>query len=135
MKRDMTPRVLAVITILLCLSPLLFACSSEDATAPGGGPDQPPIALTSRWSEPSTWPDGVVPAAGASITIATGKAVLLDVSPPALSALKIDGALVFDEKDLALTSGSIVVTGTLRIGTSGSPFTHNATITLTGCIV
>ena len=117
---------------LSVLALALFACSSDDSTAPTGGPDQPPIAATSRWSEAATWPDGIVPAAGASVTIPADKAVLLDVSPPALSSLKIDGALVFDEKDLALTTGSIVVTGTLRIGTSGSPFAHNATITLTG---
>ena len=123
---------LAICARLSVLALALFACSSNDSTSPSGGPDQPPIALTSRWSESSTWPDGVVPAAGASVTIPAGKAVLLDVSPPALSALKIDGALVFDEKDLALTSGSVVVTGTLRIGTSSAPFNHNATITLTG---
>ncbi len=115
------------------LSLALFACSAEDSTGPvNNGPDQPPIAVTSRWSEASTWPDGTLPAAGANVSIPAGKAVLLDVSPPALASLRIDGALVFDEQDLALTSGSIVVGGTLRIGTSGAPFAHDATITLTG---
>ncbi|MEO7987772.1 MAG: G8 domain-containing protein [Gemmatimonadales bacterium] len=111
----------------------LFGCSADDSTGPaGGGPDQPPIALTSRWSDAATWPDGVLPAEGAAVTIPADKAVLLDVSPPALASLNIDGALVFDEKDLAVTTGWIAVTGTLRIGTSASPFKHNATITLTG---
>lgn len=124
---------LAICARLSVLAVALFACSSDDSTAPtGGGPDQPPITLTSRWSNPSTWPDGVVPAAGAAVTIPADQAVLLDVSPPALASLKIDGALVFDEQEISLTSGSVVVTGTLRIGTSGSPFSHNATITLTG---
>ncbi|MGH7498737.1 MAG: G8 domain-containing protein [Gemmatimonadales bacterium] len=124
---------LAICARLGVLSLALYACSADDSTGPaGGGPDQPPIAVTSRWSETSTWPDGTVPAAGAAVTIPADKAVLLDVSPPALASLKIDGALVFDEKDLDITTGSIVVAGTLRIGTSGTPFAHKATITLTG---
>lgn len=124
---------LAICARLGVLSLALYACSADDSNGPAdGGPDQPPIAVTSRWSEAATWPDGNVPAAGAVVTIPADKAVLLDVSPPALASLKIDGALVFDEQDIDVTSGSIVVAGTLRIGTSGTPFTHKATITLTG---
>lgn len=123
---------LAICARLSVLALALFACSTNDSTSPTGGGDQPPIALTSRWSDPSMWPDRVVPTAGAAVTIPAGQSVLLDVNPPALATLKVDGALVFDEQDLALTSGSIVVGGTLRIGTSGSPFSHTATITLTG---
>ncbi|HEY8256932.1 MAG TPA: G8 domain-containing protein [Gemmatimonadales bacterium] len=124
---------LAICARVSVLALALFACSTDDSTGPtGGGPTQPPIALTSRWSDASSWPDGVVPAAGAAVTISADKALLLDVSPPALASLRIDGALVFDNLDLAITSGSVVVGGTLRIGTSGSPFTHSATITLTG---
>ncbi len=118
---------------LSVLALALFACSTDDSTGPtDGGPDQPPIALTSKWSEAATWPDGNLPAAGAAVTIPAGKSVLLDVSPPSLASLRIDGALVFDEQDLSVTSGSVVVAGTLRIGTSSAPFSHNATITLTG---
>ena len=117
---------------LSVLALALFACSADDSIGPGGGPTQPPIAITSRWSEAATWPDGAVPAAGAAVTIPADKAVLLDVSPPPLASLRIDGSLVFDDQDLALTSSSILVAGTLRIGTSGSPYTHAAVITLTG---
>ena len=39
---------------------------------------------------------------------------------------------MFDEADLDLTSGWIVVLGTLRVGTTAEPFQHRATITLTG---
>ena len=39
---------------------------------------------------------------------------------------------MFDEQDLDLTAGHIVVQGTLRVGTSAEPFQHRATITLTG---
>jgi cell migration-inducing and hyaluronan-binding protein len=85
-----------------------------------------------RWSNPATWPGGQVPVAGAAVTIPSDRTVLLDLSPPALASLTIEGALVFDEADLDLTSGWIAVQGTLRVGTAAAPFQHRATITLTG---
>ncbi|MGH3372169.1 MAG: G8 domain-containing protein, partial [Nocardioidaceae bacterium] len=94
----------------------------------------PPIPSTVRWSEASGWPGGQVPGAGAAVVIPSGKAVLLDVSPPALASLRVEGALVFDEADLDLTAGHILVLGTLRVGTSAAPFQHRATITLTGTL-
>ena len=110
----------------------LFACSADDSTGPGSpGPEEPlPPAL--RWSSSTAWADGQVPAAGAAVTIPEGRTVLLDVSPPPLASLSLEGALVFDEADLDLTAGWITVAGTLRIGTSTEPFQHRATITLTG---
>ena len=112
----------------------LFACSTGEPTSPEDpeDPEAPPIPSTVRWSEPATWPGGQVPAAGASVVIPSNRAVLLDVSPPALAGLRIEGALVFDEQDLELTAGHIVVLGTLRVGTNAAPFQHRAVITLTG---
>src|SRR6185436_20634715 len=52
-----------------------------------------PVVRQTRWSDRATWPDGKVPAAGDKVTIAAGKNVVLDVSPPALSGLTIDGKL------------------------------------------
>src|SRR5919198_213955 len=43
-----------------------------------------PAVKQSRWSDPATWPDRKVPAAGDKVTIEKGKDVVLDVSPPAL---------------------------------------------------
>src|SRR5262245_24253910 len=58
--------------------------------------------------------------------------VILDVSPPPLHGLKLDGTLSFaDTKDLELTTEWIVVHGTLEIGTEAKPHTRKATITLT----
>ncbi len=58
--------------------------------------------------------------------------VVLDVSPPALRSLTIDGKLSFaDDKDVALTTEWILVHGELEIGTAARPYTHQATITLT----
>ena len=109
----------------------LYACSTDSTGPVDPGPAEPlPPALS--WSDPSAWPSGLVPVAGDSVVIPQDRTVRLDVSPPPLASLTINGALVFDEADLELTSGWIAVMGTLRIGTSGTPFQHRATITLTG---
>ena len=89
-------------------------------------------AQSLRWADPATWPNNQVPVAGDKVTIASDQEVLLDISPPALSGLTINGKLVFaDESDLALTTEWIMVFGELQIGTEANPFTHKATITLT----
>jgi hypothetical protein len=89
-------------------------------------------AQSLRWADPATWPNNQVPVAGDKVTIANDQEVLLDISPPALSGLTINGKLVFaDESDLALTTEWIMVFGELQIGTEANPFTHKAIITLT----
>src|SRR5262245_28737075 len=85
-----------------------------------------------RWSNPATWPDRKVPRAGNTVTIEKGKDVLLDVSPPSLGGLHIEGKLSFSDKtDLELTTEWIMVHGELEIGTEANPHTRKATITLT----
>src|SRR5216117_4002720 len=60
---------------------------------------------TKRWSDPATWPDKKVPGKDAAVTIDTDMNVVLDVTPPALRGLTINGKLSFaDEKDLELTT-------------------------------
>ena len=85
-----------------------------------------------NWSDRATWPNKKVPVAGDKVEIASGKEVILDVSPPALGGLTINGKLSFaDKSDLELTTEWIMVHGELEIGTEAKPFTHKATITLT----
>ena len=85
-----------------------------------------------NWSAKSTWAGGKVPAQGDVVTIAAGMNVVLDVSPPALNGMTINGKLGFaDRSDLALSTEWIMVHGELEIGTAAAPFAHNATITLT----
>ena len=110
----------------------LYACSTDDTNNPVDPGPEPPLPTAVRWSDPATWPGGQVPAAGAAVTIPVDRTVLLDVSPPALASMSIEGNLVFDEADLDLTAGWIAVLGTLRVGTTAAPFQHHATITLTG---
>src|SRR6478609_2970189 len=67
-------------------------------------------AKDALWSDPATWPNKKVPAAGEKVDIASGKDVILDVSPPALGGLTINGKLTFaDETDLELTTEWIMV--------------------------
>src|SRR6185436_20052440 len=86
----------------------------------------------SRWSDPATWPDKKVPAKDAVVTIEKDRHVILDVSPPALRSVTINGTLSFaDNKDLELTTEWVMVHGELEIGTEARPHTRKATITLT----
>src|SRR5271170_7292156 len=89
-------------------------------------------ASAKRWSDASTWPDKKVPAKDAVVTIDKDMNVVLDVTPPALRSLTINGKLSFaDNKDLELTTEWVMVHGELEIGTEAKPHTRKATITLT----
>ena len=119
----MSRQVLSVIgaaiaaAVYLCGAPATAAAAADKAT---------------RWSDPATWPDNKVPAAGDLVEIATGKEVILDVSPPALNGVTINGKLSFaNNADLELTTEWIMVHGELAIGTEAIPHTRKATITLT----
>ena len=89
------------------------------------------------WSSPSTWPDGVVPTGG-DVVIGNTMNVLLDISPPKLGVLRVEGGLKFDNRtanvNLTLQVDSIVVFGVLEIGTVSQPFLGNATIQLHGVL-
>ena len=91
-----------------------------------------PAARPTNWSNPDTWPNRKVPVAGDKVTIGRDKEVILDVSPPALGGLSIDGKLTFaNDADLELTTEWIMLHGELAIGSEASPHTRKATITLT----
>jgi cell migration-inducing and hyaluronan-binding protein len=85
------------------------------------------------WSDPATWPQGRVPQEGDAVIIPRDREVALDVDPPALRSLTIEGRLVFaDTQDVGLDTEWIYVSGgELQIGTADNPFRHKATITLT----
>src|SRR5690606_23193619 len=86
-----------------------------------------------RWSDPAAWPDRKVPREGDEVTIARDKEVVLDVAPPTLRSLTIDGKLTFsNDRDLELKTDWIYLRGgELQIGSEASPHTRKATITLT----
>jgi len=66
------------------------------------------------------------------VTIEKDMNVILDVSPPPLHGITLNGTLSFaDNKDLELTTEWIMVHGALEIGTEAKPHTRKATITFT----
>jgi cell migration-inducing and hyaluronan-binding protein len=89
-------------------------------------------AKATRWSDPATWPNHKVPAAGDKVAIAKDKSVILDVNTPALGGVTIDGKLSFaDDADVELTTEWIMLHGELAIGTEARPHARKATITFT----
>src|SRR6266704_2399303 len=116
--------------LLLSIVPaFLFGSVSAVVQAQNAGT---PAVKQSRWSDPATWPGRKVPVAGDKVTIEKGKDVVLDVSPPALNGLTIEGKLSFaDNKDLELSTEWVMVHGELEIGAEARPHTRKATITLT----
>ena len=92
--------------------------------------DRRPPGRTTGLIRPPGQTEGA--SAGDKVTIATGKEVVLDVSPPALGSLTIDGKLSFaNNRDLELTTEWIMLHGELEIGTEARPHTRKATITFT----
>src|ERR1700748_958763 len=117
---------------LLFLSLLVPAFSGLGGYAVLEAQQKTSTASAKRWSDPATWPDKKVPGKDAVVTIERDMNVVLDVSPPELHGIKLNGKLSFaDNKDLELTTEWIMVHGELEIGTEAKPHTKKATITLT----
>jgi hypothetical protein len=88
-------------------------------------------AKATRWSDPASWPNKKVPAAGEKVTIDSGKEVILDVNTPSLGGLTINGKLSFaSNADVELTTEWVMLHGELEAGTEATPHTRKATITL-----
>ena len=76
---------------------------------------------------------GLAPQAGDSVWIQVGQTIVLDVSPPRLYMIIVQGHFVFDRTDLELElSYLFVMGGSLTIGTEREPFLQRAQITLIG---
>jgi G8 domain len=77
--------------------------------------------------------------AGQDLTLGPTQYILLDVSPPPLGVLTVQGRLEFyngtEITNITLTVKSIVVFGSLAIGSPQFPYTANATIVLTGSAI
>lgn len=88
------------------------------------------------WSSPTAWsfrPAGQ-PMPGDDITIPAGISIILDTDTVPLGQLTIEGEVIADDnQDVSITADGIVLNqGKLQIGSESNPFTHKATITLTG---
>ncbi|MEY4641999.1 MAG: hypothetical protein RLZZ227_1993 [Pseudomonadota bacterium] len=95
----------------------------------------PSVAKGGLWSDPATWSGGALPQAGDVVTIGAGMDVVLDISPPTLHGMNLDGKLSFaEDKELELTTEWILMRGELHAGSDSAPHTGNATITLTNTV-
>lgn len=123
----------AICLMTIALSWVVAGCGNSstgqngDRTPIGNGPP-----TGDAWSDPATWPSGKVPGDGDDVVIPAGQQVLLDVDTAQLGSLTIQGTLVFDEKNLELTSEWIMLHGTLGVGGPERPFPAKAIITLNG---
>ena len=74
-----------------------------------------------------------LPVKGDSVWVPTGQTLVLDVSPPSMYMIIVQGSLIFDRTDIELRASCILVMGgTLQIGTEREPFLQRAQITLYG---
>ena len=87
-----------------------------------------------KWSNTSQWPNNVLPKAGDRVEVHGNWTVLLDVDPPALDQLIIDGTLFMeDNRDVNITANWIHIrAGNLSAGSSSVPFTHKLVIQVNG---
>ncbi len=92
---------LVLASLLLAVGTGVAAQGSEDhAGMAMDGAAPAAITRTVKWSDASAWPSGKVPAAGEEVTIPRGTEMMLDVSPPELRSLTVQGKLTFaDERD------------------------------------
>src|SRR5690606_13854482 len=112
------------------------AAQEAHAHADGAPAVAPASIRTMRWSDPAAWPDRKVPGAGDAVTIPRDLDLVLDVAPPALRSLTVDGELRFsNDRDIELKTDWIYLRGgELHIGSEGKPHTRKATITLTDTV-
>jgi hypothetical protein len=97
-------------------------------------PDTVTFQYIDKWSAKTTWGNQDPPSIGQSPVIPPGQTILLDVSPPPLTLLIIEGTLIFDDtQDIHLEATYIFIKGgKLQIGTEDKPYQHQATITMHG---
>ena len=72
-----------------------------------------------KWSALSTWLNNEPPIDGDFVVVPDGQAVLMDVSPPALSVLLVQGVMAFDASAPLLTLDAeyiLIFGGILEVG-------------------
>lgn len=113
-----------------------FSCSNGMWSLPfnascSGAVQAGPAAACQSWSDPTTW-GGVLPGANSHVVVPAGQCVSMDLSPPRLASVTVNGTLTFaDTADRHLQAGWVLVQGgTLQVGAAAQPFQNVAQITL-----
>ena len=105
------------------------------AAPPAGGAasNSTTFEYLNLWSDPQTWGAHSLPVEGDTVFVPPGLSVLMDVSPPRLYFLVVQGHLTFARANLQLDASFIfVMGGSFTVGTEDDPFLHEAQITLHG---
>ena len=89
-------------------------------------------ALPSPWSDPATWQrwGGHLPQAGEAVVIPAGQRVLLDMSPPPLASLTVQGELSTADTPVTLKVGAVRVEGQMYLGSVQHPLTRRVEVML-----
>lgn len=84
-----------------------------------------------NWSNATQWPGGVLPAAGADVTIPANQTVKLDMANVTLGSLIVEGNL-FVEGNAVIEAAFIWIQGKFWAGNASNPYTNSLTIRITG---
>ena len=86
------------------------------------------------WSDVANWPNSQLPLEGENVTIPYQWQLVMDINPPRLNYLEVDGILMIDPAvDRTLDAHYIwVKKGRILAGTETEPFPNKFTITLHG---
>jgi cysteine-rich repeat protein len=109
-----------------------------DLVAPEAGlasvPDNVDWTYANLWSKKTTWGGNEPPMTGDSVVVTKGEHIVLDISPPLLELVILQGTLAFDDsQDLMFNASYIFIHGgKLQVGTESEPFLHEAYITIHG---
>jgi hypothetical protein len=109
-----------------------------DLVAPQSGlassPDNVDWTYANLWSKKTTWGGNDPPMTGDSVVVTKGEHIVLDISPPLLELVILQGTLAFDDsQDLMFNASYIFIHGgKLQVGTESQPFLHEAYITIHG---
>ena len=97
-------------------------------------PPGPRCENVQRWSEASTWPNGVFPAEGDNLFINSSRCILVDTPIPRLGMIHIQGDLeIEDSMDHDIQADLIIIDGGSFIaGSEDNPFSNKLAITLNG---
>lgn len=116
--------------LLLILGGLWALSNSNDA--PKGCSIENKNLPSFKWSDPAAWGSEGKPTNGKVVTVPNDKRIILDENPPNLAGITVNGILEFENKDISLNTGWIMVHGLFRIGSIADPYTKKAFIQLTG---
>lgn len=95
-------------------------------------PPPPQRGEYTLWSDPASWEDGIVPLMYDDVVIPPHRAIIMDIDPPLLGSLTVEGAFKILDRDAKLEVYRIVIWGEMFVGTPDLPFNSNLEIILHG---